>query len=59
MHNHYSYNEKTSLALWRAFSSSSNSLDCNNRTVVKSFRRIVNFYSHKVTQSLLAIILNR
>ena len=42
-----------------ACSSPENTLDHNNHTFVKSFRRIINFYSHQVNQCLLANILNR
>ena len=50
---------KISFAFQRASSSPGNHLNRNNRTVVKSFGRIVNFYSYQVNQCLLANTLNR
>ena len=42
-----------------ACSSTRNPLNCNKHAVVKSFKRVVNFYRYQVNQCLLANILNR
>ena len=56
---HHSHNEKISFALQRACSSAENPFNRNNCPVVKSFRRIMNFYTYQVNQRLLTNTLNR
>ena len=57
---HHLHNQfKISFALQRACSFPENPLNHNNHTIVKSFRRIMNFYSYQVNQCLLANTLNR
>ena len=58
-HNHLNNKFEISFALQRACSSPENSFNHNNYTVVKRFRRIMNFYSYQVNQCLLANTLNR
>ena len=58
-HHHLLNQFKISFALHRACSSRENTLNHNDRTVVKSFRRIMNFYSYQVSQCLLANTLNK
>ena len=47
------------LHLRQLLSSPENPLNCNNHTVVKSIKRIMNVYSYQVNQCLLPNILNR
>ena len=47
-----------SIALQKACSSPVNLLNSNNHTAVKSFRKIVSFYSYEISKYLLANILN-